>query len=85
MNSIFSFDAMLTTKIITFVYWMLLLVSVVFGVEIMLDGSYGLSVESFFIGLAIIIGGAIFSRVLCELMIVVFKINENLQKIVERE
>lgn len=45
----------------------------------MFSGYYGLTFSSFFMGLLLIIGGAIGARIWCELMIVIFKINENLQ------
>jgi hypothetical protein len=70
---------MLTPKIITFVYWLAL-----FGVLIGGIGSMfmmgRLSFSGFVTGLAIIIGGGIGVRIWCELLIVLFKINENIQK-----
>ena len=78
MKDLFFFDTMLTPKIITFVYWLLLL-----GV---LLGSLGTIYSgSFVAGLGALIGGAIGTRMLCEMMIVLFKIHENLQKIANRE
>ena len=38
----------------------------------------------FISGLAIIVGGAIGARIWCELLIVLFKIHENLQKIANK-
>ena len=68
---------MLTPKIITFVYWLLLLVVVVSGLgTIFGSGIFGLAE-----GIATIVGGVIGARILCELLIVVFKINEALQDI----
>lgn len=80
MKDIFYFDSMLTPKIITVVYWFMLLSSLVTGLSAMFFGEN----SSFFGGLGIIIGGAIFSRIWCELLIVLFKINENLQNIVNK-
>lgn len=80
MKEIFYFDSMLTPKIITVVYWFMLL-------TVLLSGSmamFGSEAGSFLGGLGIIIGGAIFSRIWCELLIVLFKINENLQNIANR-
>lgn len=77
MKDIFFFDSMLTPKIITFVYWLMLIISIVSGIGTMFN-EYG---GGFFVGLGIIIGGAIGSRIWCELLIVLFKIHENLQKI----
>ena len=75
MKDIFFFDSMLTPKIITFVYWLMLLGSLVLGLGLMYEaGNLG--------GLVIIIGGAIASRIWCELLIVLFKIHENSQKMI---
>lgn len=77
MKDIFLFDSMLTPKIITFVYWIMLLGAVGSGLSTMF-AEYGGGVFS---GLGIIIGGAIGARIWCELLIVLFKIHENLQKL----
>ena len=75
MRNIFFFDNMLTPKIIMFVYWLLLLVVVVSGVGKLF------SIWSLPEGIVIIVGGVVGARILCELLIVVFKINEALQDI----
>jgi hypothetical protein len=80
VKDIFFFDSMLTPKIITFVYWLMLLGSLISGLSAMF-ASYG---GGIFSGLGIIIGGAIGSRIWCELLIVLFKIHENLQKIANK-
>jgi len=47
--------------------------------------TYGrLSFTGFATGLAIIAGGALAARVWCELLMVLFKINEHTQKMAER-
>lgn len=71
---------MLTPKIITFVYWLLLLGSLLSGLGSMFT-EYG---GGFFAGLGIIVFGAIGARIWCELLIVLFKIHENLQKIANK-
>lgn len=81
MKNIFFFDAMLTPKIITFVYWLMLLGALVSGLSAMFSHSGG----GFLTGLLILVGGAVGSRIWCELMIVLFKIHENLQKISNRQ
>lgn len=81
MKDIFFFDSMLTPKIITFVYWLLLLGSVVSGVTTMFVGYDA----SFVYGLFIIVSGCIGARIWCELLIVLFKIHSNLQKIASKE
>ena len=76
MKDIFFFDSMITPKIITFVYWLMLLGIVVSGFGMMFGGS-------FLVGLGMIVGGAIGTRIWCELLIVLFKIHENLQSIAD--
>ena len=81
MKNIFFFESMLTPKIITFVYWLLLLASLITGIASMFGGYQGLTFLSFIMGVITIAGGAIGARIWCELMIVLFKINGNLQKL----
>lgn len=76
-RSIFYFDTMLMPKIIMFVYWMILLVIFLGAVGAILDDEVGE-------GLGIMFFGSVGARLLCELMIVLFKINENIQKIADR-
>jgi len=78
MKDLFVFDAMLTPKIITFVYWLFLALSVISGLTTMFSGSV-------LMGLGIIVGGSILSRIYCELMIVLFKIHENIKKLADAE
>ena len=80
MKDIFVFDSMLTPKIITFVYWLMLLGVVVSGLGTMFARHNG----GILAGLGIIIVGAIGSRIWCELLIVLFKIHENLQKMANK-
>lgn len=87
MKDMFFFDNMLTPKIITFVYWLLLLAAVVGGLGSMLVvdlggyGDRGFTVGKFFMGLLYMVGGAIAARIWCELLIVLFKMNEALQEL----
>lgn len=76
------FDSMLTPKIINFVYWLALLGVVVSGLTSMFAG--GLTFATFLMGLFIIVGGAIAARIWCELLIVLFKIHENIHKLAEK-
>ena len=75
MRDIFFFD-----KIITVVYWLLLAAAVFGGFASMFSG-YGFSFGRFIMGLVYIVGGAIGARIWCELLIVLFKMNEALQDI----
>ena len=74
VKDVFYFDRMLTSQIIQLLYWFLLLSAALSGLGLMASGS-------FFGGLITLVGGAIGSRIFCELMIVVFKMNEALQVI----
>ncbi len=84
MRSVLFFDAMLTPKIITVVYWLLLLGVVVSGISMMSGGYSGFSFSSFLMGLGIIISGGVGVRIFCELLIVLFKIHENSKKIADK-
>ena len=80
MKDVFFFNSMLTPKIITFVYWLLLLSVLISGVGSMFT-PYG----GFWQSLGILVFGSIGVRIWCELLIVLFKINDNLKKIAEKE
>ena len=83
-RQIFFFDSMLTPKIINFVYWLALLGVVVSGLTSMFAGFGGLTFGKFLMGLFIIVGGAVAARIWCELLIVLFKIHENIHKLAEK-
>ena len=68
------FDKMLTPKIITLVYWLILIGAVVGGLTAMFT-------TSFLTGLFGLVGGVVFGRIWCELLIVLFKMNDALQTI----
>jgi len=84
VRQIFFFDSTLTPKIITFVYWLALLGIVVSALTSMFAGFGGLTFGKFLMGLFIIVGGAVAARIGCELLIVLFKIHENIHKLAER-
>lgn len=69
-------DVMLTPKIITFIYWLWVVIAVIGGIVLLFTGSL-------LTGLTALVGGIISARITCELLIVVFKIHENLKKIAE--
>ena len=81
MNDILNFDKMLTPKIITVVYWIMLLGVAVGGLGSIFAGPGGFSISSFFMGIVYAVGGAVAVRIWCELLIVAFKMNEALQEI----
>lgn len=80
MRDVLFFDSMLTPKIITLVYWLLLVVVVISGIGMMFTGGFG----SFIMGLFTILAGAVGARIWCELLIVLFKINENMKKVADK-
>ena len=83
-RSIFFFETMLTPKVITFVYWILLFVVVIAGFGTMFGfGMNGFTFGSFIKGIFMIVIGSALVRIWCELLIVLFKINENVQKIAD--
>ena len=75
LGKVFLFNSMLTPKIITFVYWLALIACLVGGIVAM-----GQRTPGVWGGIAIMVGGPILVRILCELLIVVFKIEEHLRK-----
>lgn len=75
-GSLFSFDRMITPKIIQIIFYIGLVVFVLAGVGIILTGEL-----SPVVGLLVIIVGPLLVRVNCELIIVIFKIHEALQSI----
>ncbi len=80
------FDTMITPRIITLIYWLMLAVSVIFGL-VMLFRGFGMMKYSGFAGFGMVVAAPIFvafsalmARIYCEIMIVLFKINEALQE-----
>jgi len=76
-RSVLYFDAMLMPKIITFIYWLLLLSVLIGAVGAMFSGQFLMSI-------GVLIFGAVGVRLWCEFIIVLFKMNENLQKIADK-
>ncbi len=84
MKNMFFFDAMLTPKIITLIYWGLLVAALISGIGTMFSGYEGFTAVNFFYGLMIAGACALGARIWCELMIVLFKIHGNLQKLSDK-
>ncbi len=71
----FYLDEMVTPKLITLFYWILLFAFITKGLgDIFIEGD-------FWRGLVWVIGGSLASRVACELVVILFRINENLDEI----
>lgn len=80
-NKLLYLDTMITPQIITFIYWILLLSSIGAGLFTMFGGFGGFSFSKFLTGIFTMIAGAVAVRIWCELLIVIFKIHENLKKV----
>lgn len=82
MRNFLYFDTMLTPKVVTLVYWLLLAAALLSGLGSMFYmGFQYMTFGTFVRGVIITIGGAIAARIWCELVIVLFKLNENVQRI----
>ncbi len=79
MKNILCFNTMLTPKIITFVYWLLLAWTAYFGFEMIFGRYEGFTVGNLVTGVFYTAGMALGARIWCELLIVLFKMNEALQ------
>jgi hypothetical protein len=80
MRDLLYFDSMITPKIITIIYWIMLVGVVISGLGLMFSGS---GITGVITGLLVIALGALLARIYCELMIVLFKIHENLKKVAD--
>lgn len=74
MNDILFLDNMITPKIITVVYWLLLAAIIIGGLAYTFQGGGILG----FVGM---IAGLVGARIWCELFIVFFRMNEAMQEI----
>jgi hypothetical protein len=83
MRNLLYFDTMITPKLITVVYWIALALLALACISMLFAGD-----ENFFVRVfSVVIGaplGALMIRVYCELLMVLFKINDNIQKLADR-
>lgn len=77
LKAILFFDTMITPKVITFIYWLVLVLIVVVGVATLFQAPIQ--------GIVILVAGPIVYRMLFEMIIIAFKNNEYLKKIAEKE
>ena len=73
-NYIFYLEEMVTPKLLTVFYWILLFAFITKGIGDIFEGD-------FWRGLVWVVGGSLASRVACELVVVLFRINEALHEI----
>ena len=78
MGDYLKFDRMITPIIIQIIFWVLVVVIALIGLWSMFGGSSGTERLT---GLAIFIIGPILVRIYCEIMIVMFQINDKLHDI----
>ena len=71
---IFYLEEMVTPKLLTVFYWILLFAFITKGIGDIFEGD-------FWRGMVWIVGGSLASRVACELVVVLFRINETLHVI----
>ena len=78
IKELFLLNKFITPKIITVIYWLIIVVSIFAGMGLIFaPAPYGSVIQ----GLLIIFGGILFGRVWCELTLIFFRINENLEKL----
>jgi len=76
MGDFFSFRRMITPVIIQTLFWIFTVIAVVGGLALLFRGGAGTA-----LGLIWIVVGPLVARVYCEILIVVFRINETLTDI----
>ena len=75
MKNFLCFRTMITPALIQIIFWISVIFSV-FAAAYVIFANHDIS-----IGLQILIFGPLLTRMLCEMMIVIFRINDNLKKI----
>jgi len=88
MRDLFFLDSMVTPKIITFIYWILLAATVVGALMIVgsgikaMDFSVMAGLGTIFVATPVfVVLAALVARIYCEVMIVLFRMNESLLEI----
>lgn len=84
IRDLFYFDQMLTPKVINILYWLGLLYVTVYGMSVMFAGNK-MTFVKFATGLGIILGGIVVTRIASELLLAVFRINENIATLANRK
>lgn len=72
------FKFMITPVFIKIIFWLMVVLTVIFGLYMMTAG------RNFLFGLLYLVIGPIAVRIYCELLIVMFKIHEGIQKIADK-
>jgi hypothetical protein len=92
MKTFLFLDTMLTPKIITFFYWIIGVLALVSGLGVILSGlgalfsgRIGAGIGALLLGPIVAVLGLAYARILCEFMVVVFKIYDNTTQMVSRK
>lgn len=87
MRDMLHLDSMVTPRIVTFIYWLMLAGAAVLGLVLLFKG-FGTMKYSGFAGFGMVVAApilaaaaALLARIYCEIMIVLFRMNEALQDI----
>lgn len=76
------FRRMITPLVIQILFWICVVTSVIGGLVIMFSSSFlSLGIPNVLIGLCVVVFGPVLSRIICEYLIVFFRINETLTDI----
>ena len=87
---LFQWERFITPSIIKLFYWLAVVVAVLSGLSTMVSGLAMMIANPLaglilvFSGIAVILVGVIFARIVSELILIVFRINEHLAAIRER-
>ncbi|ABK89220.1 DUF4282 domain-containing protein [Francisella tularensis subsp. novicida] len=84
LKKFISFDSMITPSIITFLFWLMIIIIFISGFVTIIGSFgyyYGVNQLQIIYGILYIIIGSLSAKVFCEILIVLFKINENLKEI----
>ncbi|MFP3728203.1 DUF4282 domain-containing protein [Priestia filamentosa] len=83
MNNFLNFDKMMTPALIKIIFVLSCVASIICGFSLIVQGTNAYFGGSILVllGLLVMVAGVILSRVYCELIMVFFKINENIQKV----
>ena len=83
MRDILYFDSMVTPKIVAFIYWLALGAIALAGLATLFAGQGNFIVRLLTVIVVVPIM-ALLARVYCEVVMVLFKINENIQRLADR-
>lgn len=79
LKSFLTFDNLITPKIINIIYWLSIVGYMIFGLFAISAGT----LIGIIMGIVTIVGGILFSRITCEMILIAFRIYEQLKSINE--